>query len=366
MSERDKVVEQERPVSAGHSVAAGLVASVASTLVTHPFELVRARQQAKQLASAPPLLHSSSSRADKKRRPTLLAACVADLREMCAIVRDEGVCGLYHGVGTHFVGHVASGIVFFAAQACFQQRVDRLFASAPAGTAGRFMRRVVASSLAGWTQVCATHPIWVVKNRKQLRRRDKAVRELQGAGLFARIARAVLPKTHHHSTTALQKQQKKTLGATLQRWWRHSAVGMLVDLARKEGVAGLYAGLLPSLVLTVHTAVQYAAYDELKSAIAVYAKRGRPLATLDRVAASIGAKAIAAVLGNPMTLLRTRLMQKNSPYRGVLDCVVRVVREEGVTTLFRGTSAALWKVLTAGIVMPCYDFAASKTRKFFA
>lgn len=363
MSERHKVVEQERPVSAGHSVAAGLVASVASTLVTHPFELVRARQQAKQLASLPPLLHSHASNrsGNKKRRPTLLAACVADLREMCAIVREEGVCGLYHGVGTHFVGHVASGIVFFAAQAYFQQRVDRLFAAAPASTAGRFARRVIASSLAGWTQVCATHPIWVVKNRKQLRRRDKAVRELQGGGLLARIVRAVLPKPRHSATA-----QKQTPGGTLQRWWRHSAAGMLVELARTEGVAGLYAGLLPSLVLTVHTAVQYAAYDELKSAIAVYAKRGRPLATLDRVAASIGAKGIAAVLGNPMTLLRTRLMQKNSPYRGVLDCVVRVVREEGVTTLFRGTSAALWKVLTAGIVMPCYDFAATKTRKFFA
>lgn len=370
---RQRAVQAERPVSAGHSVVAGLGTSVVSTLVSHPFELVRAREQAKQLARGAPLLHTAP-----QARPSLGAMCVADLRELRAIVREEGVAGLYRGARTHLVGHVTSGMVFFAVQSLLQARADAVLGTAGQGALGRVARRVLVSSLAGCVQVCATHPVWVVKGRQQLKRRDRQVQRLRaqgspstsGSGIFDRVcavlSRAVHPFAGNNEKQMKQKkEQERGWCGTVARWARRSTAGRLVALARREGVAGLYAGLVPSLLLTVHTAVQYAAYDELKSAIAVHVRHGRPLTAADRVLASLAVRGTAAVVGNPAAVVRTRLMQKNSPYRGVRDCVVRVVRDEGVAALFRGTSAALWRVLAAGITMPCYDYVATRTRKYF-
>ena len=386
--ERYKAVKAERPVSAGHSVVAGLGTSVVSTLVSQPFELVRARTQARQLARGGALLHTA-----RPAHASLGALAVADLRELRAIVREEGVAGLYRGAATHLVGHVASGAVFFAAQALLQARADAALGPAHTSAPARFMRRVVVSALAGCVQVAATHPIWVVKGRQQLRRRDKHVQKLlrgdgskgdccrflssgrssssckknvtsRLCGFFSRIF--VVPFSKQDKMgKKMNKKDKNNIYSTLTRWGKKTTMGQLVTLARREGVKGLYAGMGPSLVLTVQAAVQYAAYDELKGAIAAHVRGGGALTAADRVLASLAVRGTAAVLGNPAAVVRTRLMQKGSPYRGVRDCLARVVREEGPATLFRGTSAALWRVLAAAITMPCYDYIASRTRKYF-
>lgn len=371
--ERYKAVKAERPVSAGHSVVAGLGTSVVSTLVSQPFELVRARTQARQLARGGALLHTA-----RPAHASLGALAVADLRELRAIVREEGVAGLYRGAATHLVGHVASGAVFFAAQALLQARADAALGPAHTSAPARFMRRVVVSALAGCVQVAATHPIWVVKGRQQLRRRDKHVQKLlkggdgsckknvtsRLCGFFSRIF--VVPFSKQDKMgKKMNKKDKNNIYSTLTRWGKKTTMGQLVTLARREGVKGLYAGMGPSLVLTVQAAVQYAAYDELKGAIAAHVRGGGALTAADRVLASLAVRGAAAVLGNPAAVVRTRLMQKGSPYRGVRDCLARVVREEGPATLFRGTSAALWRVLAAAITMPCYDYIASRTRKYF-
>ena len=67
-----------------------------------------------------------------------------------------------------------------------------------------------------------------------------------------------------------------------------------------------------------------------------------------------------------MTVIRTRLMQKDTPYRGFFDAALSIFRQEGLATFCKGTSAGLWKVVTAGLAMPCYDFVAEKSKKFFA
>ena len=368
--ERSEIVHAERPVSAGHSVVAGLGTSVVSTLVCHPFELVRAREQAIQLSKRRPLLHMQSS-SSRKKKPSLMEMCFTDLREMCAIVKEEGLNGLYQGAGTHFFGHLTSGIVFFAAQSVAQVAVDRFFGIPSSGVvaetmSGRFTRRVIASSIAGCVQVCATHPIWVVKNRQQLKRRDKQVQRLKASSNPFSLCWNWLngSAAKKRRKQEMERRQRGVVG-NVQHWIQRSALGQMIVLGRKEGLAGLFSGLVPSILLTIHTSIQYAAYDELKSVIVVDLKHGKPLTAMDRFVASIGAKSIAAIIGNPTTVLRTRLMQKNCPYHGVRDCLTRIVREEGPLTLFRGTSAALWKVLAAGVTMPCYDYVATKTKKYF-
>lgn len=367
----------EEPIGPLQSVVAGLGTTVVSTIVSHPFEVVRSRQQAKQLRHQPSYLLIRPPAADKHRTPSVLQVCASDLRELAAITREEGVLGVYQGAGTHFVGHLLSGVVFFSVQAAVQRALYKRGFAADHGNPGllrRVARKTFASSVAGIVQVVATQPIWLVKNRQLLRHRQSLAAKRQQQkwqnSLLGRICRALRPAPQPPLPLPAGKGVLARLvnaaGAACRRWWQTQSVTHdIVEIARKEGVRGMYAGLVPCMLMAVHQSIQYAAYDELKNVISRL-KRGRPLSTADRVGASVLSRALALVVSNPMTVLRTRLMQKDSPYRNLGHAMLATAREDGLSAFFRGTSAGLWKVVTAGIAMPCYDFVAEHTKKFFA
>ena len=95
-------------------------------------------------------------------------------------------------------------------------------------------------------------------------------------------------------------------------------------------------------------------------------KGGRPLGAFDCVAASVVSKGIAVSISNPMLLLRTRLMEEQSEYHGTWHATKTIFAEEGIAAFYRGTSAALWKVVTAGISLPVYDFLVNRTKHLFS
>lgn len=374
---------EEQPISPLQSVVAGLGSTVISTIVSHPFEVVRSRQQAKALGKKRLLLAAGSGAGT--REPSLLRACASDLRELGAITREEGILGVYQGAGTHFVGHLLSGVVFFSMQAAVQRALYNWDVSAGCrhpGLLHRVVRKTLASSVAGIVQVCATQPIWLVKNRQLLRHRQTLAQQERERRLARSwLGRCVLLARSACSGAGSKKQQKSsravvaaarstgavsTVVRACQHWWREQSITHdIVKIYRKEGVRGLYSGVVPCMLMTVYQSIQYAAYDELKAGI-VRLKHGRPLSTLDRVGASVVSRALALVISNPMTVLRTRLMQKDSPYRGLTHAALSIVREEGLGTFCKGTSAGLWKVVTAGLAMPCYDYVAERSKKFFA
>ena len=374
---------EEQPISPLQSVVAGLGSTVISTIVSHPFEVVRSRQQAKELGKRRLLLAAGSG--PGAREPSLLRSCASDLRELGAITREEGILGVYQGAGTHFVGHLLSGVVFFSMQAAVQRWLYNWDVAAGCrhpGLLHRVVRKTAASSIAGIVQVCATQPIWLVKNRQLLRHRQTLAQQERERRLARSwLGRCVLlvtgssKKKNTMAVVAAKKGSSKssrctgvvaTVARACQHWWDEQSITHdIVKIARKEGVRGLYSGVVPCMLMTVYQSIQYAAYDELKAGI-VRLKHGRPLSTLDRVGASVVSRALALVISNPMTVLRTRLMQKDSPYRGLLHAATSIVREEGLGTFCKGTSAGLWKVVTAGLAMPCYDYVAERSKKFFA
>ena len=373
---------EEQPISPLQSVVAGLGSTVISTIVSHPFEVVRSRQQAKELGKRRLLLAAGSG--GGAHEPSLLRSCANDLRELCAITREEGILGVYQGAGTHFVGHLLSGVVFFSMQAAVQRALYNWDVSAGCrhpGLLHRVVRKTLASSVAGIVQVCATQPIWLVKNRQLLRHRQTLAQQERERRLARSwLGRCVLLASSSGSSSKKKKKKQQHKGGraahstgvvgtvvrACQHWWDEQSITHdIVKIYRKEGVRGLYSGVVPCMLMTVYQSIQYAAYDELKAGI-VRLKHGRPLSTLDRVGASVVSRALALVISNPMTVLRTRLMQKDSPYRGLTHAAISIFREEGLGTFCKGTSAGLWKVVTAGLAMPCYDYVAERSKKFFS
>ncbi|GAB2283233.1 Mitochondrial uncoupling protein 5 [Dionaea muscipula] len=116
------------------------------------------------------------------------------------------------------------------------------------------------------------------------------------------------------------------------------AIGRMV---RSEGVGSLWRGssLTVNRAMLV-TASQLASYDQIKETILEKGVMRDGLGT--HVASSFAAGFVAAVVSNPVDVIKTRVMNMRvepgeaPPYTGALDCAVKTVRSEGPMALYKG------------------------------
>ncbi|GAB2273086.1 Mitochondrial uncoupling protein 5 [Dionaea muscipula] len=116
------------------------------------------------------------------------------------------------------------------------------------------------------------------------------------------------------------------------------AIGRMVS---DEGVASLWRGssLTVNRAMLV-TASQLASYDQIKETILENGVMKDGLGT--HVTASFAAGFVAAVVSNPVDVIKTRVMNMKAepgetpPYTGALDCAVKTVRSEGPLALYKG------------------------------
>jgi len=129
---------------------------------------------------------------------------------------------------------------------------------------------------------------------------------------------------------------------------RAEAPGILAtarSILRSEGVAGLYAGLSASyLRQLVYGSARLGLFRKFSDAFRER-NAGQPLAMWQKVAAGLFSGATASLIGNPADVALVR-MQSDSAlpeaqrrhYKGVGDALTRIVREEGVLGLWRGST----------------------------
>ncbi|KAK4527857.1 hypothetical protein GAYE_SCF46G5790 [Galdieria yellowstonensis] len=128
-----------------------------------------------------------------------------------------------------------------------------------------------------------------------------------------------------------------------------TAVPSVVHLAQELGIRGMYKGLLATLCRDVpFSMIFFSTNAQLKQQFQGSSE------TLDIsyvFLSGISAGCLAAVLSTPMDVIKTRLQSANSPYRGIIDCFVRTLREEGLGKFFSGSIAR------ACIVSPLFGIA---------
>jgi len=134
---------------------------------------------------------------------------------------------------------------------------------------------------------------------------------------------------------------------------------------RTSGARGFYAGY-GSLVLRElpFDALQFPLYEALKTrwaasrARAGYPNEGR-LQTWQTSACGSAAGAVSAAVTTPLDVVKTRMMTQKAgtvPYKGVVDGLTRIAREEGVAALAAGMlPRVVWIALGGAIFFGGYE-----------
>ncbi|KAF3781812.1 Mitoferrin [Nymphaea thermarum] len=102
----------------------------------------------------------------------------------------------------------------------------------------------------------------------------------------------------------------------------------LRSVVKVEGALGLYRGIgAMGLGAGPAHAVYFSVYERCKSLLGGNLPGHHPFA---HAAAGVAATVASDAVFTPMDVVKQRLQLKSSPYRGVADCISRIMREEGL------------------------------------
>ncbi|KAL2907277.1 S-adenosylmethionine carrier 1 chloroplastic/mitochondrial [Bienertia sinuspersici] len=137
------------------------------------------------------------------------------------------------------------------------------------------------------------------------------------------------------------------------------AVRLIVS---KEGFKGLYAGYRSFLLRDLpFDAIQFCLYEQLRLGYKIAAKR--ELNDPENAVIGAFAGALTGAITTPLDVIKTRLMIQGSGnhYKGIVDCVKTVVREEGAPALLKGVGP---RVLWIGIGGSIFFGVLESTKRF--
>ncbi|KAF8952992.1 hypothetical protein BGZ46_003321, partial [Entomortierella lignicola] len=301
---------------------AGFTGGAVSTICLHPLDLIKTRFQVNAAQGAPRI--------------------GGTLRSFQQIYKNEGFRhGLYRGLTPNFAGATVSWGLYFYLYAGIKARM----AVDPETKRLGPTQHMAASMLGGAMTAVVTNPFWVIKTRM--------------------------------CTT-----QKTAPGAY------QGLLGGLVTLAKTEGVKGLYRGIVPALFGVSHGAIQFMAYEQLKywrqevkkkrwekqfleeihsnsitfisDAKAIEKlKEARllekkhdweTLSTFEYLCMAASSKVAATVATYPYQVLRSRLQMMSNPhgevvYTGVMDCIRKIKKAEGILGFYKGVAPNVIRVL---------------------
>jgi solute carrier family 25 folate transporter 32 len=277
-----------RTVKYEHLVA-GISGGVVSTLLLHPLDLLKIRFAVDTSSTQNQASYSGVKNA------------------FSSIIRAEGMSGLYRGVTPNTVGAgCAWGFYFLFYQTIKtdKQKGNSKLQLTPTD-------HLITASQAGIITLGITNPIWVVKTRLCLQ--------------------------HELKPSSVVDTSKYYFGM-----W-----DAFKKIVKYEGFRGLYKGFTPGLFGVSHGAVQFMAYEELKTSYNQY--RHQPidakLTSAEYLLFAAVSKFIAAITTYPYQVIRARLQDANSPYSGTRDCINKTIQKEGFAGLYKGMTPYLVHVM---------------------
>lgn len=175
-----------------------------------------------------------------------------------------------------------------------------------------------------------------------------------GAGLSAGGLAAMVGNP---ADLALIRMQSDGLKPKDSRANYRSVIDALMRISKAEGVTALWSGALPTVVRAMALNFgQLSFFSESKSQLQAHTNLSAQNRTF---AASAIAGFFASFLSLPFDFIKTRLQKQQRdpatgklPYRGLLDCATKVVRDEGWLRFYRGFPTYYVRIAPHALVAP--------------
>ena len=264
------------------------------------------------------------------------------IQGLVRMVRAEGVAGCFKGNWTNCVRIIPNSAVKFL---LYEQAVRSLsHASLDGGGDGRLgpVARLGAGAAAGIVAMSATYPLDMVRGRL-------TVQGGAGAGAAPTTAAAAAAAAGGGAATGARAGAATTA--------QYSGIAHAArTIVAEEGLVALWRGWLPSVIGVIpYVGLNFCVYETLKDAVLVHTggKDEREIPVATRLACGALAGTTGQTLAFPLDVVRRRMQMSGwagaaalhgadpshasaVAYKGMTDCFVRTVREEGVRALFKG------------------------------
>lgn len=127
----------------------------------------------------------------------------------------------------------------------------------------------------------------------------------------------------------------------------------IIKISRTEGISSLWSGLSPTLVLAIPaTVVYFTMYEQLKYKMSnIFSSPGWTSLTSGGLA-----RLIAVTIVSPLEMVRTKMQSQKMPISAVKQCLVDLVRSQGLRGLWNGYTATLLRdVPFSALYWPMYE-----------
>ncbi|KAI7864914.1 mitochondrial carrier domain-containing protein [Spinellus fusiger] len=268
-----------------HAVS-GALAGLASAFVTCPLDVVKTRLQ------------------NQGRVQPGQVAYQGTLGTLSRIWCDEGIRGLYRGLGPTIFGYLPTWAIYFTVY----DYCKNTWSNRDGHQEKSWVVHITSAMTAGAASTTLTNPLWVIKTRFMTQ------------------------------TSRTDYQYKNTLDA-------------FVTIARQEGIRGFYKGLGSSLIGISHVAVQFPLYEKLKSILQT--DHNSPPGSMTILLSSSFSKMAASMATYPHEVIRTRLQnqaKKPFKYNGIFHALKVIAREEGFRGFYKGMSANLLRTVPSSAI----------------
>ncbi|XP_034222125.1 mitochondrial uncoupling protein 2 isoform X2 [Prunus dulcis] len=141
----------------------------------------------------------------------------------------------------------------------------------------------------------------------------------------------------------LQLQKKAVVGDTTGSQKYRGLFGTMATIAREEGLAALWNGIIPGLQRQcIYGGLRIGLYDPVKIFLVGSAFVG-DIPLFHKILAALLTGALAIIVANPTDLVKVRLQAEGKlpagvprRYSGAVDAYLTIVRQEGVGALWTG------------------------------
>jgi solute carrier family 25 (peroxisomal adenine nucleotide transporter), member 17 len=259
---------------------------------------------------------STRAQVEASRSSGADASLIAAVR---AIIKREGIQGLYAGLDSALFGISVTNFVYY-----YWYEWTRAFFENAAITAGRTSKKLttvesmLAGAVAGGATVFLTNPIWVVNTRMTTRKAEAEKTDVEG-----------------------QKAKKP------------STIGTLMSLIKDEGLASLFAGVMPALVLVINPILQYTIFEQLKN----FVEKTRRVGPRDAFLMGALGKLLATTITYPYITIKSRAhVTAKGQGKGMWTTLRQIVDQEGWSGLYGGVVPKVTQsVLTAAFLFAFKD-----------